>query len=405
MQKKLLILGAGIYQVPLILKAKEMGLYTIAASYAGPYPGLSIADEAWEIDTTDYLALSEKINDTRIDGICTTGTDVSVISVGYLCEKLGLSGIPFAAASLATNKASMKEAFCRHGVSTPRACKVSSKEEALRAFEDLGAPVIVKAVDSSGSRGINRADTPEETLLAYEKAMAVTHKDYVLVETFVTAHEIGVDGLVSGGNVQLLLAHDKFTHTTGSTTLPEGHCFPFRCSSTLMHRIQEEIEKAVRALGLDNCAFNSDVLVTETEAYILEMGGRAGATCIPELISIYTGLDYYECLIKMALGETIQLDPDCIQANPCMAKLLFSKKDGILSDIDESALNQLQTEQVSVSLDYPVNTFVSAVQNGTSRIGQVIVKTDDLTEMNRIMSKVRHTIKIDGVDLEELWNR
>ena len=56
MQKKILILGAGVYQVPLILKAKEMGLYTIAASYAGPYPGLAIADEVWEIDTTDYHA-------------------------------------------------------------------------------------------------------------------------------------------------------------------------------------------------------------------------------------------------------------------------------------------------------------------------------------------------------------
>ena len=81
MQKKILILGAGVYQVPLILKAKEMGLYTIAASYAGPYPGLAIADEVWEIDTTDYHALLEKAEAAQISGVCTTGTDVSVISV------------------------------------------------------------------------------------------------------------------------------------------------------------------------------------------------------------------------------------------------------------------------------------------------------------------------------------
>ena len=65
MQKKLLILGAGVYQVPLILKAKEMGLYTIAASYAGPYPGLAIADEVWEIDTTDYHHLLQKAQPDR----------------------------------------------------------------------------------------------------------------------------------------------------------------------------------------------------------------------------------------------------------------------------------------------------------------------------------------------------
>lgn len=404
MQKKLLILGAGVYQVPLILKAKEMGLYTIAASYAGPYPGLAIADETWEIDTTDYRKLLKKAQETQIDGVCTTGTDVSVISVGYLCQELGLHGIPFTAASLATNKAAMKEAFLAGGVSTPSAFKVYSKEEALQAFTRMGVPVIAKAVDSSGSRGINRAETEAELMTAYDKAMEVTHKNYVLIETFITAHEIGVDGLVSGGKVQLLLPHDKFTHTSGSATLPEGHCFPYHCSDALMKRIKAETERAVKALGLDNCAFNSDVLVTEDSAYILEMGGRAGATCIPELISIYTGLDYYAYLIRIALGETVFIDSESIQNNPCMAKLLFSKKDGILSSIDTDTLSLLRTENVTVALDYPTGTSVSAVHNGTNRIGHVIAETDSLEEMNQIMSAVRRTIKIDGVDLEKLWN-
>ena len=387
MQKKLLILGAGVYQVPLILKAKEMGLYTIAASYAGPYPGLAIADETWEIDTTDYRALLSKAKEAGIHGVCTTGTDVSVISVGYLCRELGLCGIPFRAASLATNKASMNEA------------------EALDAFHRLEPPVIVKAVDSSGSRGINRAETEEDLFLALKKARSVTHRDYVLVEDFITAHEIGVDGLVSGGKVQLLLPHDKFTHTTGSTTLPEGHCFPYSSSEKLRQSISREVEMAIEALGLDNCAFNSDVLVTDEKAYILEMGGRAGATCIPELISIYTGLDYYGCLIRCALGETVHILPETVQSTPCMARLLFSTVDGRITSIDEAALQRLSDKGARISLDYRIGDEVPAVQNGTSRIGQVILRTSDPREMKQMMSAVRHTIKIDGVDLELLWNR
>ena len=405
MQKKLLILGAGVYQVPLILKAKEMGLYTIAASYAGPYPGLAIADETWEIDTTDYRALLSKAKEAGIHGVCTTGTDVSVISVGYLCRELGLCGIPFRAASLATNKASMKEAFLSRGVSTPRAYRVSNEAEALDAFHRLEPPVIVKAVDSSGSRGINRADTEEDLFLALKKARSVTHRDYVLVEDFITAHEIGVDGLVSGGKVQLLLPHDKFTHTTGSTTLPEGHCFPYSCSEKLRQSISREVEMAIEALGLDNCAFNSDVLVTDEKAYILEMGGRAGATCIPELISIYTGLDYYGCLIRCALGETVHILPETVQSTPCMARLLFSTVDGRITSIDEAALQRLSDKGARISLDYRIGDEVPAVQNGTSRIGQVILRTSDPREMKQMMSAVRHTIRIDGVDLELLWNR
>lgn len=404
MQKKILILGAGVYQVPLILKAKEMGLYTIAASYAGPYPGLAIADEVWEIDTTDYHALLEKAEATQISGVCTTGTDVSVISVGYLCEKLHLQGIPFSAARLATNKASMKEAFLSGGVSTPKAYKVFTDAEALDAFSRLKPPVIVKAVDSSGSRGIQRADTQEEVLAARRAAMHVTRKDYVLVEQFITAHEIGVDGLVSSGRIQLLLPHDKFTYTTGSTTLPEGHHFPYPCSNSLLKRIQKEVTKAIAALGLDNCAFNSDVLVTGNDAYILEMGGRAGATCIPELISLHTGMDYYGALIRMALGESITLSPSQLSARSCMAKLLFSKKEGILTDIDTAGLKALTADGTQISLDYSAGATVPAVQNGTSRIGQVIAITDSIDQMNILMSNVRRKLKINGVDLETLWN-
>ena len=83
---------------------------------------------------------------------------------------------------------------------------------------------------------------------------------------------------------------------------------------------------------------------------------------------------------------------------------MFSKKDGIITEIDSEALNTLRNHKVSVSLDYPVGAVVSAVQNGTSRIGQVVVRTNDPMEMEEIMSAVRHTIKIDGVDLEKLWN-
>ena len=43
--KKLMIIGAGVYQVPIIKKAKDRGLYTIAVSPYGDYPGLKVADK------------------------------------------------------------------------------------------------------------------------------------------------------------------------------------------------------------------------------------------------------------------------------------------------------------------------------------------------------------------------
>ncbi|MEY8426380.1 ATP-grasp domain-containing protein [Lachnospiraceae bacterium 46-15] len=400
--RKLLVLGAGIYQVPLIKKAKELGLYTIAASYAGNYPGLALADEVWEVDTTDARSLAALSKEAHISGVCTSGTDVAIISLGSICEELGLPGVPLACAQTVTDKALMKHVFLDSHISTPEAFPANSLEEARDIFRKLSPPVIIKAVDSSGSRGITRVNSEEELPAAWRAAKNVTKKDYVLVEHFIEAEEIGVDGFISDGKIRFLLPHEKFTCTAGGITLPEGHSFPYRCTPELEREILFQIEQAIGAVGMDNCAVNADILVRDGHAYILEIGARAGATCIPELISTYCGFDYYKQMIRQALGET----PDFTVKShrPCMAKLLFSGCDGILTDIDESRLNELRRRCIDISLDYPVGAHVEKVQNGTSRIGQVILETADERELDEMMLRVRQTIKVNGVDLETLWN-
>ena len=69
--KKLMIMGAGIYQVPLIKTAKEMGIHTIAVSIPGNYPGFAWADEVLHINTVDSEAVLAAAKERGIDGICT----------------------------------------------------------------------------------------------------------------------------------------------------------------------------------------------------------------------------------------------------------------------------------------------------------------------------------------------
>lgn len=400
--KKLFILGAGIYQVPLIKKAKEMGLYTIVASCPGSYPGLALADQVYFIDTTDQELLLKTAIAEQISGVCTTGTDVAVRSLGYVCEKMKLPGISARSAAILTDKAAMKKCFIKGGVRTPAGYQVFSSEEARRAYQSLSVPVIVKAVDSSGSRGITKVGHLSQLDEAYRSARAVTKKDYILVEEFIEGHEIGVDGFVSHGKAVLLLPHNKFTHTVNGTTLPEGHHFPYHCSDALHQEILQQMERVVRSSGMNHCAVNADLLIRGKEVFVLEAGGRAGATCIPELISIHKGLDYYEQLIRSSLGET----PDFSGKfrKPCMAKLLFSKKTGTITDIDTSYLSGLANRGISVSLDFQTGDPISEVRNGTDRIGQVIMETDKEDVFDRILTDIRKRIKIDGETLEKLWN-
>lgn len=402
--KKVMILGAGIYQVPLILKAKEMGLYTLVVSYPGPYPGFGLADECLYLDTRDEEGILKAALEKEIQLICTTGTDVAIRALGYVASRLSLPGLSEKSACIVTDKLFMREAFSNAKVKgTIPFCRATSLSEAEDFFRGEASSIMLKAADSSGSRGIVRADSLSEVKEAYEAARSVTRLPYVLAEKYVAGEEIGVDGFVLEGEVKLLLPHEKFVVTAGRTTLPGGHAFPYEADETLLKAIEDSITEAIRATGLDNCAFNADVMISGQQPYILEIGGRCGATCIPELISLYCGFDYYQKMLEAALGEKPDFSYE--KTTPCMAKLLFSPVDGIITAIDHEKLTVLQEEGVSFSLDYKVGDSVEKVKNGTDRIGQVILATTEEAELDALVSRIQSAIEIDGTPLSLLWEQ
>lgn len=402
--KKILILGASIYQVPLIQTAKRLGFYTIVASIPGEYPGFALADKVYYINTVDKEAILKAAMEEQIDGICTTGTDVAVATIGYVCERMGLAGVSEAAAVRATDKAEMKKAFEQHQVSASKFRIVKTLEEVYAAAEEIGFPVVVKRVDSSGSRGITIVREKEGLAKAFEDALSRSYKDYALVEEMLGGTEIGVDGVVQGGRLVFLAPHEKFVYSSEKITIPAGHGFPYRGSQKVLQEIEKQMKRAVEALGLDNCSINADVFVDGDNVYVIEMGGRTGATCIPELISMYHGFDFYEKILENALGEPLDFTPEQ-DGFPCMAKLLMSPVNGTITDIDEKSLARIRQSGNQVVLDFPVGHPVEEMENGTTRIGHVVARADSVEELDEVVSSVYGCIEVDGKSLEELWKK
>ncbi len=402
--KKIMILGASIYQVPLIRTAKRLGLYTIVASIPGEYPGFALADKVYYINTVDKEAILQVAQEEKIDGICTTGTDVAVATIGYVCERMGLAGVSEAAAIRATDKAVMKEAFQAGGVSASRFRKVKTTEELYAAADEIGLPVVVKRVDSSGSRGITIVKKREDLEAAFHNALERSYKDYALVEERLGGTEIGVDGVVQNGKLLFLAPHEKFVYRSPKITIPEGHGFPYRGSQKVLQEIQKQMQLAVAALGLDNCSVNADVFVDGDQVSVIEIGGRTGATCIPELISMYYGFDFYEKILLNALGIALDFTPEK-EGVPCMAKLLMSPVNGTITAIHAWGLDKIRENGTVVALDFPIGHAVEAMENGTTRIGHVVAEADSVEALDRIVSRVYSCIEVDGVSLEELWRK
>ena len=401
---KILIMGAGIYQVPLIRTAKRMGLYTIVASIPGNYPGFALADKVYYINTTDQEAILEVAREEGISGICTAGTDVAVATIGYVNQQMGLSGVCREAAAKTSDKTLMQDTFKEGNVDSARHIRADSPQAALEAAREIGYPVVVKCVDSSGSRGISIVEREEELAPAFADALRYSRRPYALVEEKLKGTEIGIDGIVQDGELIFLAPHQKSVYQSGETVITAGHDFPCEGSPALMEEIRRQTGLAVRTLGLDNCAVNLDAFADGDHLHVIEIGGRSGATCIPELISMYYGFDYYEMILRLALGRKVDCEPSG-KLLPCRARLIMSPVGGEITGIDRKALEAMEDEGLRIGLDYGEGERVEAMRNGTDRLGQVIAAVGSEDEMKRLMRRVHACIRIDGQTLEELWDK
>lgn len=387
--KKLMIMGAGIYQVPLIKRAKAMGIHTIAVSIPGNYPGFAVADEICHINTVDYETVLKVAREKKIDGIVTAGTDVAVITIGKVCDELGLSGLSFEAAKIASDKMLMKERYEACGVRTARFRKVYFEDDLQEVIKDLEYPLIFKAVDSSGSRGITRVNTPADIETAVAGVKAVTRKNYYIVEEFIIGEEFGAQAFVYGGKLQFVLPHGDYVFM-GDTGVPVGHFAPYNLDEEVLKDVYEQAEKAIRAMGLDNCAINADFIMKDNKTYVLEIGGRSGATCLAELVSIYYGYDYYEKIIQAALGEAPEFPQEMAVPNASM--LLMSDKDGVIKSIADH--NPENEHIYEVMFDYRVGEAVKKFKVGPHRIGHVVTKGATLEEATAELEKALENIEI-----------
>ena len=131
-------------------------------------------------------------------------------------------------------------------------------------------------------------------------------------------------------------------------------------------------------------------MICGNEAYIIEISARCGATCIPELISIHYGVDYYGSMVSNALGENVSFPDKPICA--AIGELLRSDKSGIITSISYNEAIQYADQ---ISFDYQIGDSVNAFRVGPDRIGQVIVHGDDLQKANMNLENAKKHICVD----------
>ena len=387
--KRLLLQGASRGNLGFVKTAKQHGVNIIMTGLGGDFPCNPYADKFCKADISDPDAVLKVAQEEKVDGAIICCSDTGLQAVGRCNDVLGLAGITEKAATESANKLLMKEKLLAAGVQTAKFLKVSNEGELEKVITEIGFPMIVKATDLQGSRGINIVREESNLLQAYRDTMSSTKKDYCIIEQFIEGKEFGAQAFVYKGEVLFVLPHGDETIMC-KTAVPIGHYMPYEISDDLHDDTIKQVTNSIKALGINNCAVNVDLIEKDGKAFIIELTGRVGANCLPELTSNYFGINYYEMILVTCLGES-PLPIWKKRKAPCatLARMVKSEKSGICEDV-----------VVPDNLDAQIHMFihkgseVRAFTNSNDAIGEVIVRGSNMEECESKMAEVLKEIII-----------
>jgi biotin carboxylase len=301
--KKLAILGASYLQVPLIVKAKELGIETHVFAWEEGAVGKELADYFYPIsilNTDEICNICQKIN---INGITAIATDIAMPTVNFIAEKLGLVGNPLEATLKSTDKFEMRKALKSNGIPCPGFVLCESNDFENR--EKLIFPLIVKPTDRSGSRGVTKVWNIEETNIAIMKALENSIVKRAIVEEFIDSDkEVSVEFISFKGIHYPLAITDKVS-TRDPYFVEIAHHQPANLDLEVSERIYDITKKVLDTLGIKNGASHTELYVLKNgDIRIVESAGRMGGDLIgSHLVALSTGFDFLTATIDVALNQ------------------------------------------------------------------------------------------------------
>ena len=397
--KKILLLGGSAQQVIAIETAKRLGYYTVLCDYLTDNPGQYVADKFYLVSTTDKEAVLEVAKKEAVDGIMAYASDPAAPTAAYVSEKLGLPGNPYDSVELLCNKDRFRAFLSDNGFCTPKAKGYSSVAE---AFDELKSgifkfPIIVKPVDSSGSKGVGRIDFLDEAMSTLEYAMSFSRGKRIIVEEFVEkyGYQIAGDGLsIDGKLVFRYFANDHFDPKCVNPFVPISASFPYNMPKNVQDKVHAEIQRLLTLLGMKTCTYNFDMRIDEEyNVYLMEVAPRDGGNYIPQLIKYATGVDLVECSVKAAMGDTIEIDTNVKPDGFYAYYAVHSYRDGILDSINisEKGTSKIVENHILVKSGDKISSFTGA----NTTLGILLMKFDCIDEMLDMMDHANSWIKVE----------
>lgn len=400
-QKKLMLLGGIRYLLPAIEAAHMHGIYVITVDYLPNNIAHKYSDEYHNVSILEknkekVLALAKEL---KIDGILSYAVDPGVVAAAYVAEQMGLPfTCSYESACIFQDKSRFRKFLADHGFNAPHAKGYVNAEDAVKDVDYFNWPVIVKPVDSAGSKGVSRVDDPKDLPKAIVYALEESHNGHFIVEDFLEleGYQSSADCFsVDGKLVYADYSDQLFDRNAANPYTPALEIWPSTMKQEHQGYLTSELQRLLTLLNCGTGLYNVESrLCKNGKPYIMEVSPRAGGNRIAELQRIGTGIDLIEAEVLKAVGEPLLQTIGMPQYDGCYVNdIAHSLKAGTYQGItyDES----FQKNHVISEAIYPsIGDHVEAFHGANNAIGSIFLKFTSRKECDEKKAKLSEYIKI-----------
>lgn len=372
---KILVVGGGDYQVPLIRRIIELGHEAYCVDRNPNAPGFDWATGSRCIDVMDKPAVLAYARQLQIRGVMTYGATLPLPTVCYVGKAMGLPVLPEETAEISKSKYKIKRRLFEAGCNTYGAFFEMTHRDQAKTH-NFCLPCVIKPSDGSGSKGVSVVAEPEELEPALDYAFGSARYGEVYSEAFIPGEEYSVEAFVSDGEIYVYAVVKTTFYREENGDVTYGHRTPSGLPAETEAAIAREVKKAIRALDITMASVNFDVILSEEDGkpYIIDCGIRVGQNLIAShLVPLSRGVSVIDNTIALALGEPADAAP---RFQKCIATRLLIYQPGILTQIKSMDTLMGKNGIVDVVMRKKVGDRLNPYREKSDTCGWVIARGD-----------------------------
>lgn len=329
--KRLLIAGGSHSDIPLIKAAQELDYFVITTGNKPEDLGHVISDQSVMVDFSDKEAMLSLATDLKIDAICSSSNDFSIISSAYVAEKLSLPGFDnFETTTRLHHKDLFRALAIEIDLKRTKSLSFDCSKGDVLDLQDMKFPLIVKPVDLTGGKGITKVDDYNQLLIAIDHALSKSRLGRIVIEEFFEGTLHSYSTYIQDGKVVFDYADNEFSFL--NPYLVSTSTSPAFVSDLVLKNMQIETEKLAKALSLVDGILHAQFLASGNEYRIIEYTRRMPGDFYSIPVKISTGFDQAMAVINRCIDAPLTFDTNLQQTKFVSRHCAMASRVGTFSD-------------------------------------------------------------------------